>query len=62
MALWDGFAGALHTRDRVADVRAKRVALERDLLRFKAELDAARDRRARRTEPVNRLREYEFDD
>ena len=48
LALADALAGGLHTRDRLADVRARRVALERDLLRLKAELDHAGARKARR--------------
>ena len=67
LALLDSFATAVHTRDRVADVRARRVALEHDLLRLAAEVrarDAAPNRApAEPRKPArNRLRDYSLDD
>ncbi|MEM9701836.1 MAG: hypothetical protein AAF907_05275 [Planctomycetota bacterium] len=64
----DWFATTVHTRDRLADVQAKRVALERALLEYQAKMkrptpepdDDAPPRPARL--PRNRLRDYQFDD
>ncbi|NNJ26604.1 hypothetical protein [Alienimonas chondri] len=67
LAVLDWWATVSHTRDRIADVRAKRTALEYELRRLKEEI-------ARPVEPVdpepnppgrlprNRLRDYSFDD
>ncbi|QDT15571.1 hypothetical protein [Alienimonas californiensis] len=68
----DWFATAVHTRDRLADVQAKRVALEHALRALRAE--AARAAEPSPVEPSrnepgppgvaprNRLRDYSFDD
>ena len=67
LALLDGFATAVHTRDRVADLRAGRAALEREL---RTALARARAAEAVQDPPGdeprrplrNRLRDYSFDD
>ena len=65
----DWLASASHLRDRVADVTARRVALEHALRDYKAELARERDAAGPAAEgekprrPVrNRLREYHFGD
>ncbi|MFH5806266.1 hypothetical protein [Alienimonas sp. DA493] len=63
----DWFATTVHTRDRLADVRAKRVALEHALRAYKAEVQSAAEPRRPEPDapgvvPRNRLRDYSFDD
>ena len=63
LAALDWWATVSHTRDRVADVRAKRVALEYELKRLRADLARpAEPAEPRRAPPRNRLRDYSFDD
>ena len=65
LALVDSLANALHTRDRVADLHARRAGLEHELRRLHAEQTAraaAEKERPARPPARNRLRDYQFDD
>ena len=64
LALADGFASAVHTRDQLADVRARQAALEHELRAARAAaktLTKAADGATRRA-ARNRLRDYSFDE
>ena len=66
LAALDWIASAIHTRDRLADVRAKQTALEYALREFRANQNAANAEPSTparpRSIPRNRLRDYQFDD
>ncbi len=65
LAALDWVATAVHTRDRLADVYAKRAALEHAVRELRAEAARASeppDPAPPRRPPFNRLRDYSFDD